>query len=464
MDDLLIISDLHLGEDIGAPARRTLELERQLVAFLDHYGANGSWRLVINGDMLELAGLTLLPSTAGWVRGLHPHDHAYGLGAREAAAVLKLRAITQHHWPVFRALARFVARGNRVSIVIGNHDAELHWPEVQRTFCDALERAATEEGVAGVGPSALTFHPWFFHQPGAVWVEHGHQYDAYCSFEHPLAPSCDGREIDPNVGYLLMRYICAAFDRDVHFAQGRGFFGLVRVWLSQRPDRFLRILRGYIDMCSRLFEHCRSRQRAGASTVRHRGTARLQRLASESRLEQPQLEALAGLWVTPVVDRPHRLLRALMLDRVSLMLMGPLLLASTLFGSLWSVASLLLLVGWVLWAVRAREPMHPAPTMRDRVDRIMELAQVSHVVMGHSHEPCHERHGHGVYLNSGTWAPHGDPATAFTHVRLRHRPNGVEAELCQWRDDHSHVLRDSRVCLEAPVVAPPERPGDRLAS
>ncbi|MEO0602756.1 MAG: hypothetical protein AAF211_15040, partial [Myxococcota bacterium] len=136
----LVISDLHLGEDLGSSIRTTEALEEALISFFDHHRAQGGpWCVVINGDMLEMVGIVMLPEAAPVEPGeLHPHDERYGLGGREQAAAIKMRAMTAHHAAVFRAMARFVGAGHRIAVVIGNHDIELHWPEVQRAFVDGI--------------------------------------------------------------------------------------------------------------------------------------------------------------------------------------------------------------------------------------------------------------------------------------------------------------------------------------
>src|SRR5689334_321198 len=71
--NLLIISDLHLGEDLrpglGAGSlKHMVRLERELENFFLHYTStrlgNRPWRLVINGDMVDFLGVCLLPSKA----------------------------------------------------------------------------------------------------------------------------------------------------------------------------------------------------------------------------------------------------------------------------------------------------------------------------------------------------------------------------------------------------------------
>jgi len=68
--NLLIISDLHLGEDLRPDAEeereRLAEVENDLVAFLEYYIwrrlDDRPWRLVINGDMVDFLSICLMPA------------------------------------------------------------------------------------------------------------------------------------------------------------------------------------------------------------------------------------------------------------------------------------------------------------------------------------------------------------------------------------------------------------------
>src|SRR5438270_8628492 len=69
--NILVISDLHLGEDLrpgGANVsylRHLATLERELEKFLQHYTAHRldgrPWRLVVNGDMVDFMSVMILP-------------------------------------------------------------------------------------------------------------------------------------------------------------------------------------------------------------------------------------------------------------------------------------------------------------------------------------------------------------------------------------------------------------------
>jgi UDP-2,3-diacylglucosamine pyrophosphatase LpxH len=132
--NILVISDLHLGEDMtlaATPAisRHLQVLERQLIEFLRHYTRrrrNGlPWRLVINGDMVDFLAMCLLPAQGRVdlsTDDIRHEEHVYGLDRRRQVACAKTRAVVDRHRDVFLALANFAAAGNTIEIVCGNHD------------------------------------------------------------------------------------------------------------------------------------------------------------------------------------------------------------------------------------------------------------------------------------------------------------------------------------------------------
>jgi len=450
--DLLVISDLHLGDDLGPKSPTVVRLELELIAFLDHHRTDGrDWQLVINGDMLDLIGVTLMPSDVAPVGPLHPYDHHYGLGGRARAAQLKLRHIVAHHREVFRALARFVGAGHGLAMVIGNHDAELHWPGVQDALVSELCALCVDEaGGDGVRVRDNTsFCPWFFLEEGVAFIEHGHQYDPYCSFENVLAPATDEYEIDVNVGVLLLRYLGSQFGDDFRGAWGRGFWGYIRFWLAQGPSRAGAIVGAYVHMCRRLVEHWRARHPARIAARLERAHRKRARLGKRVRLSEDKLHRLARLWRPPVVVDLNRLVQAVMLDRLLLLLSAPALLILLVAVLPWQwqpvalVAVVPVLGGWGWWASTAREPADPRPTIREAVGTIRSVVRVPYVVMGHTHHPVAD--AAAGYFNTGTWIPHGDGLSAFTHVRIERTAAGATAMLCQWRDGASRMFNPERL-------------------
>jgi UDP-2,3-diacylglucosamine pyrophosphatase LpxH len=441
--NLLVISDLHLGGGLGGPgAGPGPAIDRELVAFLRHYTVvqrnDRPWRLVINGDMVDFIGVLLKPTGDA----PDPEDATWGLGPREEAAETKMLAVIAHHRAVFDALAAFVASGSEISVVIGNHDAEFHFPRVQARFREAIA-AALPTGHGLSLHRAIAFHPWFFFERDVAWIEHGHQYDPYCSFTDVLEPATDRREIDPNVGSALVRYVMNHLAFDIGDQYADGFWAHLRFAASQGVRGGLGVVGGYLGMVRKLLGFWRTRR--DAADRRERSRRRMLALARRFQLPVSLLSRVRELWVPPVVDDLGRLVRAMMLDRLVVLCVTPFLLLSP-FVTPWewlpfaAIGSGAVFAAGLREALKARETPDPRAAMSEISKRLREAVRVPVVVFGHTHAPAAERHdARGGYFNTGTWAAHGS-AQAFSHVVIERKPGRVEASLLRWVDGESRSL------------------------
>jgi hypothetical protein len=316
---------------------------------------------------------------------------------------------------------------------------------VQQLLTDHVLGCAIADGADPEGVrSALTFHPWFYLEEGVAWIEHGHQYDPYCSYEEILEPATDETEIDPSVGALLQRYIGPRMAESVNQEWNKSFFEYLAFWGRQGRARLAGIVRAYLDVCRRMVEHWQARRPERIEARKRRVRARLHAIAQRLRLPEERLREIASLAKSPVSVDLRRIVQALMLDRLLLLVLGPVLLV---------VPGLLLPWGYATWglaitavpvlaglamALVAREPVDPSEAMRASAREIRRRLRVPLVVMGHTHQPLIESDGAGGYLNTGHWVAQ-DPEHAFTHVRILRTEAGVRAWLCQWRGGASRV-------------------------
>ncbi len=453
----LIISDLHLGEDLHPGAITGDHVDRAeegLVSFLTYYTASRlddrPWKLIVNGDMVDFLSVCLLPADEGLLTALHPDDHTWGLGTNARASRAKMRRVLTRHERVFGALAAFLAAGNEVAVVLGNHDAEFYWPEVQDTFRQGLRALSTAPDV----DAGLTFHPWFFFEEDQVWVEHGHQYDPYCSFDAVLQPTTPGdEEIDLNVGATVMHYLQNHY-RPHSGGTELGFWEYIGWLLRQGAGRGLGVLGSFAAANRRLLTVWWTRTPEAIRAMRERHLRRLHTLADRSRVSEDALLRLDALRDRPSTLELARLLRAMMLDRLMTTLGGMMLWVLALLYVPWAwmpvVTAALLLGGLVAYRrlESARESIFPQRRMAVVARKIRGLVRAPIVVFGHAHEAVAERHEDGGwYFNTGTWVAEGREAVkrAFTHLRIRRTPDGPRAELCQWRKGRSLAFRPARV-------------------
>lgn len=172
----VIISDLHVGA--GPLDDCDEELERNLTAFLGELStSDGPVELVIDGDFLDFVQA---PPWQGKELEAVAEDGT-PLCFTEAQSVAKLGAVVADHRPIFDALGGFLASGadRTLTILPGNHDADLFWPEVRAAFADAVFRHG------GAGRDRLGFVLEQVYRPKhapRAWIEHGHQHDPLNAF------------------------------------------------------------------------------------------------------------------------------------------------------------------------------------------------------------------------------------------------------------------------------------------
>lgn len=153
---LLVFSDVEMGaggdEDVFPHSEFLGDL---LTSYLDGPAIERPIDIVFNGDTFDLLKTPYM--------GAHPHH------ITNDVAMAKMAAVAAAHPKFFGALSQILnhpSGNNRVHFVVGNHDSEILFPEVQgmlQTLC---------------GNSEATCFPGFELAIGPVYMEHGCQPDA----------------------------------------------------------------------------------------------------------------------------------------------------------------------------------------------------------------------------------------------------------------------------------------------
>ena len=192
MRRLFVISDLHLGgrpDAVGeggekVPGFQINNSYAALTEFVDWVTAvAGASRpeeveLVVNGDIVDFLADDEIDEEDEYRKEKGP-DKASG-GARiwtaeEEEACARLRQAARRTRGggargVFDALAAFLGAGNRLTLLLGNHDIELSMPRVRAQLCKLL----------GGGRGLLRFvYDGEAYTPGRVLIEHGNRYDRW---------------------------------------------------------------------------------------------------------------------------------------------------------------------------------------------------------------------------------------------------------------------------------------------
>ncbi len=456
--NVLAFSDVHLGSDLvshaipDAPRRSRLsaERDRDLSALLDWYRAHRvagrPWRLVIGGDFVDFSGMSVMAEAHELVTAPTEEEIAHGLGGAPDHSLAKLRLVMDHHASVMQSLADFVAAGNQLVIVRGNHDVDWHWDCVQEEFKARLAALAV------VAEASIEFAPWFYYEEGRLYLEHGHQYDSYCSHEHVLYPVAPGdpRRMAQSLSDVLVRYIVRPTRGLMEGGhEKRGVLDYLRFGLSLGVSGALLLLRRFVEANRALFSLWRDHDGRTAKRSRREAARRMRRLAVAYKISRKRLRALMKLQHKPATASLGAIATSLMLDRLALGTLAVVAAVTlfafhehfTLLAPVVGVLAVAVVVSRRIWLVR--HTPEPSAELRERSALVARLFPAAFVVMGHTHLPemkvTAER---TTYVNLGAWAeeesPDGSPPAlpaTRTHFVLTSEGEKVAAELRIWDAD-----------------------------
>lgn len=376
--------------------------------------------LVLNGDVFDFDAPRVVDRQSVF------HD----LPRSAEHAIPAIEAMLADHTVFIDALGRVLADGHTVVFVSGNHDVQLTLPEVravvrervvaaavaalaaQRTPAnpaDSCEPCAPSPATLTALASRVVFRAWFHRTPDGIIVEHGNQYDAYCSFRYPMAPF--GRkpgEIQPTLGSLACRLLISRmgyFNPHVDSSFMLSVFGYLSHWaryylFSRRSLAMawaLGALRTVVELVRRREPERRVLRRESLSAAAHETGAPLRSVARHARL-----------FARPAEDRLGRVARELWLDRAILLLL------TAVVALVW----VLLVPGWLasaalvapagLIAYECLVPKPPLDATWKSVSRAARQVARAHraraVVFGHTHFPEGAWEGGVFFGNTGSWS------------------------------------------------------------
>jgi UDP-2,3-diacylglucosamine pyrophosphatase LpxH len=173
---VVIVSDLHVGG--GSLDDFDAKIELEFISFIAQLSSRPfHTQLVINGDFLEFVQAEPWDDPA-----LRASVDDISLCFTEEQSVQKLEAIVRYHPNVFAALGGFLDAntGNELTILPGNHDADLFWPKVRAKLETIIQSAAR----CSIGGRLEVFLGQVY-RPSRIpslWIEHGHQHDRCNNF------------------------------------------------------------------------------------------------------------------------------------------------------------------------------------------------------------------------------------------------------------------------------------------
>ncbi|MEZ4474222.1 MAG: hypothetical protein R3F60_26220 [bacterium] len=424
-ENLLLISDLHLGEACKEHSRieylkRGAEYDAHICAFLDHYThhrpGGRPWRLVLGGDLFDFLQVTIVPD------GADEEARRYGLGTREEESAWKLARLMERHRSVFVFLAGFIGAGHRVEVVQGNHDEELFWPRVR----DALVQGLVDlffggEDGAGDDPEAFAsrihFNAWVYSQPGLLYVEHGHRFDEFCTTPPqlcPLRPQAEDELSVPMSG-LAIRYF-ANLERGfkTHDKEHWRVPDYVRYYKAQ--GSLLKAVAGvghrYMTLVARAVSYHLQHGRFQSEQAEAAHQERARELCERADVTPEQLGVLESLGASSVMASPLGIYAILGMGEMT-SVVAALLTLILLLCVEWGAVIELGIFGLVLGAgyawsrfVRSRFPTDIQRKLDEKAEAISRLLDVPVVAMGHCHRARRRRmdwNHRRFYINTGNF-------------------------------------------------------------
>ncbi|MBI4451319.1 metallophosphoesterase [Candidatus Woesearchaeota archaeon] len=375
MRDLYILSDLHLSDN---GANEDFNADETFAAFLHRiHKESKDATLVLNGDIVDFL------QVSGVAERFKPDagENTYGMGTEPAKSAWKLGKVVEGHPVFFKALGEF-AEQHDVVLISGNHDAEWHWPEVKAALLETLR-------AHGAKKQNITLSPWFYHEAGRVWIEHGHQYDALNSFRHFLAPVLpdNHEQLVLPWGSFFVRYFFNKVERYDEYADNfRPCASYIPYMLRYQTLQGLRLLRYYLPFFWKTW----------AKALRSYSAAEW---AVVEKLHHSKRDSLAGAGLSQKT-----------LELVDAERQQPLLEKHMVF--------------WHMLASNWRDA-YPEEAI---AKRLRLLTGTKQVIFGHTHD-AKSKQG---YLNTGSWTPRATPVGRNLVVKTQYpyvRVHGLQARL-----------------------------------
>ncbi|MBN2493380.1 MAG: metallophosphoesterase [Deltaproteobacteria bacterium] len=423
----LVLSDLHLSdvEDHadGWKAHKASRYlpDEDLAALLGDFegrdDAAADKVLILNGDVFDFDLVTAVPGEEEDA-GLHVSrsERRTGLDPSDAKSVWKLERMLGCH-PVFLgALARLLLAGVKLVYVLGNHDREFHFGAVRRAFTEALQARAREAG-GQLGDDCVRFEPWFFAEPGEIYVEHGQQYDHYSAFRYLLEPTCVRRGVEQialPMGNLSNRHLMNRMGTfnphasDYILNLSRYFTHWLKHYAFRRRSLLFSWLWGSLVVMSRLLGIRRRLLRRKVDLE-----PAFADLARRYEIGADALRRLHALQRPPITSRFFRVMREFWIDRVLifLVLTGGTIALALVPIPLWiklmvPLSSFPLLLFIYETLVKGESIFSIEQRLPRIARRIAALLPVQVVCFGHTHVPrLIPLDRELVFADTGTWAP-----------------------------------------------------------
>ncbi len=464
-----IISDLHLCE--AEPVNPKFPLWKKFktkqfffddifTSFLHEIESKAkgeSVELILNGDIFDFDSVLRLPEEP--IFRVSHLEKRRGLFPRSERSCYKIKVILEDHAMFVRALREFIRHGHRIVFVIGNHDLELHFQDVQKEVRHALDLTESQQ-------SQVRFVEWFYISNEDTLIEHGNQYDPYCLCEDPINPYVQGYNyisLKLPFGNLACRYIMNGLGFfnphvDSNYIMGLKEYVTIFLRYMARAQPLL-VFTWFFGSIVTMLQSFKDRL---AAPIRNplKIEERIEQIAEKANAEPRMVRELKELFVAPAASNPFLLARELWLDRAFLIGVAFFLIFQLLIfirqvydlSFFWAFIPLFFMLPFFLFYSQSITSM--VSSYKEPNERVLAMtsaiARVKRVIYGHTHTVRHEMIGAVEHLNAGCWSPAfldiecTKPIDQKTYVWLSPQETGERrAELYKFIEGKSHLYMSS---------------------
>ena len=457
--ELIVVSDLHLSagynEETGRYSRNEdFFFDEEFRRFLEYLQeANpGNNHLIIAGDLFDflqidghLAKELSKKKTPFEITG---RERKFGLGTEEDKTVWKLGVIAKGHNVFFQALGNFLSKGNRLSIITGNHDIELYWKKVQKELVNRIVEFKNSQVCDHQIKDSIDFYPWFYYDKDyKTYIEHGNQYDRLNSFQYLLYPvfGPNSKRLWLPFGSFFVRYFFNKLEISNPFADNIKPPTRYMKWAWKEDKlQFLKNICNYLPTMFRVFLKGGKLSKTERRQLADKNDEELEKLGQELGLSLDAVKNIYSLMAPPFTRNKLKIVLTFagtFFPIITLIVFIVLLALSQYFHfSFWtSLSSLVLLtVPIAKWAWSKWFQKDPFEKILPKIKAYVKDVQI--IVFGHTHDPDIRRvDEESRYFNTGTWTTVFSEeeriikeAKQFAFVRIKKIDGKPQAKLRRW--------------------------------
>jgi hypothetical protein len=284
--------------------------------------------------------------------------------------------------------------------------------------------------------------PWFLNVEGVAYIEHGHQYDRFCSVDHVLSPlrALDPRRMARGFTDVLLRFVVRRTPGvPEHGHERMGVLDYVRMAAKLGPAGMWMLFVRFVRAIRELFKVRTEYATDAARRLATEHEQMLAKFAAARRMGAEKLRALSSLQVAPITRSVAGILASLLLDQIAvgaaaMTLLGVFGLLALFYPAfLWGIGVVTL--GWLgaFFGLRRLRKIDPDVELGLRAGALARIFSAPFVVMGHTHVPRQQLVGGGaMYVNLGSWSESVGQIATRTHLVIQGTPGAVQAELRSW--------------------------------